>query len=72
MRTEAVNSNERIMPFIFKRALSLWVPLCISGGILSDKIAIGVAQTMDGMILAGLSDIAVDKTYLFRDDFPII
>ena len=30
-----------------------------------------IDNLVDGMILAGLSDIAIGKTYLFRDDYPI-
>jgi len=34
MSTEAVNANERKMNSIFERYLSVWVLLCIIGGIL--------------------------------------
>ena len=30
-----------------------------------------IDNLVDGLILAGLSDIAIGKTYLFRDDYPI-
>ncbi len=30
-----------------------------------------IDNLVEGMILAGLSDIAIGKTYLFRDDYPI-
>jgi len=34
---------------LFERQLTLWVGLCIVGGILLGKIAPGVAKTLDGM-----------------------
>jgi ACR3 family arsenite transporter len=51
MSTDAVNANERKMTSIFERYLSVWVLLCIIGGILLGKIAPGVAQTLDGMAI---------------------
>lgn len=35
----------------FERYLTLWVALCIAGGILLGKIAPGLAQTLDGMAI---------------------
>ncbi len=49
MSTEAGNTNERKMTSIFERYLSVWVLLCIGGGILLGKIAPGVARALDGM-----------------------
>jgi ACR3 family arsenite transporter len=40
---------ERRMSGVFERYLTLWVLLCIVGGILLGKIAPGLAQTLDGM-----------------------
>jgi ACR3 family arsenite transporter len=51
MSTEAVNANERKMNSIFERYLSVWVLLCIIGGILLGKIAPDVAQALDGMAI---------------------
>jgi ACR3 family arsenite transporter len=51
MSTDVVNNNERKMTSIFERYLSVWVLLCIVGGILLGKIAPGVAQTLDGMAI---------------------
>ena len=51
MSTDAANTNERKMTSIFERYLSVWVLLCIVGGILLGKIAPGVAQTLDGMAI---------------------
>jgi arsenite transporter len=36
---------------LFERQLSVWVGLCILGGILLGKVAPGVAKTLDGMTL---------------------
>ena len=51
MSTEAVITNERKMTSIFERYLSVWVLLCIVGGILLGKVAPGVAQALDGMAI---------------------
>ena len=51
MRTDTVDNNERKMTSLFERYLSVWVLLCIVGGILLGKIAPGVAQTLDGMAI---------------------
>ena len=51
MSTDAANTNERKMTSIFERYLSVWVLLCIVGGILLGKVAPGVAQALDGMAI---------------------
>ncbi len=51
MSTDSVNNNERKMTSLFERYLSVWVLLCIVGGILLGKIAPGVAQSLDGMAI---------------------
>mgnify|MGYP000845360404 FL=1 len=43
------NSNERTMSSVFERYLTLWVGLCIGGGILLGKLAPGLAKTLDGL-----------------------
>ena len=43
--------DDRKMSSIFERYLTLWVGLCIVGGIVLGKIAPGVAQTLDGMAI---------------------
>ncbi len=48
MNTQPVKS-ERKMTSIFERYLTLWVVLCIIGGIVLGKIAPGLAKTLDGM-----------------------
>ena len=48
MNTQPVKS-ERKMTGIFERYLTLWVVLCIIGGIVLGKIAPGLAKTLDGM-----------------------
>jgi len=40
---------ERKMTSIFERYLTLWVGLCIAGGILLGRVAPGLARTLDGM-----------------------
>ncbi len=52
MSTEAANNSERKMTSLFERYLSVWVLLCIVGGILLGKIAPGVAQALDGMAIS--------------------
>ncbi len=41
--------NERKMTSLFERYLTVWVGLCIIGGILLGKIAPDLAKTLDGM-----------------------
>lgn len=41
--------NERRITNVFERYLTLWVGLCIVGGILLGKIAPNLARTLDGM-----------------------
>ena len=48
--TETV-SEKRHMTSIFEQYLTVWVGLCIVGGILLGKIAPGLAKTLDGMSL---------------------
>ena len=50
MKNEVL-TNERKMTSIFERYLTLWVGLCILGGIVLGKIAPGVARTLDGMAI---------------------
>ena len=42
----------RRMSSLFERYLTLWVGLCIAGGILLGKIAPGLAQQLDGMSIS--------------------
>ena len=51
MRIDATHTNDRKMTSIFERYLSLWVLLCIAGGILLGKIAPGMARALDGMAI---------------------
>jgi len=44
-------SNERKMTSIFEKYLTVWVFLCIVGGIALGKVAPGLAQTLDGMAI---------------------
>ncbi len=44
-------ANERKMTSIFERYLTVWVGLCIVGGILLGKLAPNLAKTLDGMSL---------------------
>ncbi len=43
--------DERKLTNIFERYLTLWVGMCIAGGILLGRVAPGVAQALDGMAL---------------------
>jgi arsenite transporter len=49
MTQEVIPSTERKMTSIFERYLTLWVGLCIVGGILLGKLAPNLAKTLDGM-----------------------
>ncbi len=51
MSIDATHTNDRKMTGIFERYLSLWVLLCIAGGILLGKIAPGLARALDGMAI---------------------
>jgi len=42
-------TNERKMTNVFERYLTLWVALCIVGGILLGKVSPGVAKYLDGL-----------------------
>ncbi len=44
--------NTRRMSSIFERYLTLWVGLCIIGGILLGRLAPGLARSLDGMSLS--------------------
>ena len=44
--------DERRMTNIFERYLTVWVGLCIVGGILLGKIAPGLARALDGMAIS--------------------
>ena len=43
------NANDRKMTSLFERYLTVWVGLCIVGGIVLGKIAPDLAKTLDGM-----------------------
>ncbi len=45
-------TNERKLTNVFERYLTLWVGLCIIGGILLGKLAPGLAKALDGMALS--------------------
>lgn len=49
MKKISVNSKERKLNNIFERYLTLWVGLCIIGGIFLGKINPNLAQSLDGM-----------------------
>jgi ACR3 family arsenite transporter len=51
VETEACITKESKGLSVFERYLTLWVALCIVGGILLGKVAPGVAASLDGMAL---------------------
>ena len=51
MTSENNGVNERKMTSIFERYLTVWVGLCIIGGIVLGKIAPGLAGKLDGMAI---------------------
>jgi len=48
---EQFDNGERKMTNVFERYLTVWVALCIVGGILLGKIAPGFAKALDGMAI---------------------
>jgi len=46
---QAVQNGERKLTNVFERYLTIWVALCIVGGILLGKMAPNLAKTLDGM-----------------------
>ena len=51
MTNKHLTANDRKMTSIFERFLTVWVLLCIVGGIILGKIAPGLAQYLDGMAI---------------------
>ena len=51
MSTRTDSADQRKMTSVFERYLTVWVGLCIVGGILLGKIAPGLARALDGMAL---------------------
>jgi len=51
MTDNLCNTNDRKMTSIFERYLTVWVALCIVGGIILGKPAPGLARTLDGMAI---------------------
>jgi ACR3 family arsenite transporter len=51
MKSENEAGGQRKMTSLFERYLSLWIGLCIVGGIVLGKIAPGLAVKLDGMSL---------------------
>jgi ACR3 family arsenite transporter len=49
MSNETCPANERKMTNLFERYLTVWVGLCIVGGIVLGKVAPGLAKSLDGM-----------------------
>ena len=48
---DSAKGKKRKMSSLFERYLTLWVALCIGGGVLLGKVAPNVARTLDGMAL---------------------
>ncbi|MBN2031815.1 MAG: arsenical-resistance protein, partial [Deltaproteobacteria bacterium] len=51
MTNKVSPGNERKMTNVFERYLTLWVALCIIGGIVLGKIAPELAGSLDGMAI---------------------
>ncbi len=49
--TCSVSSPDRRMTSVFERYLTVWVGLCIVGGIVLGKVAPGLAKALDGMAI---------------------
>jgi ACR3 family arsenite transporter len=52
MKQQTLPANERKMTSVFERYLTVWVGLCIVGGILLGRIAPNLARTLDGMAIS--------------------
>ncbi len=52
MKHQKLPANERKMTSVFERYLTVWVGLCIIGGILLGRIAPNLARTLDGMAIS--------------------
>lgn len=52
MSEEIGSANERKLTNIFERYLTVWVALCIVGGIVVGKIAPGLAKYLDGLAIS--------------------
>jgi ACR3 family arsenite transporter len=51
MTCSVANPNERHMSSVFERYLTVWVGLCIIGGIILGRLAPGLAKALDGMAI---------------------
>src|SRR5210317_1322590 len=51
MGTDVRAGDNRQMTSVFERYLTVWVGLCIVGGIALGKLDPGVARTLDGMTI---------------------
>jgi ACR3 family arsenite transporter len=51
MKHQTLPAGERKMTSVFERYLTVWVGLCIVGGILLGRIAPNLARTLDGMAI---------------------
>ncbi|MDT8389458.1 MAG: ACR3 family arsenite efflux transporter [Lentisphaeria bacterium] len=51
MTDNLCTTNDRHMTSVFERYLTVWVALCIVGGIILGKLAPGLAGTLDGMAI---------------------
>ncbi len=49
MSNDCCAANDRHMSSVFEKYLTVWVGLCIAGGIILGKIAPNLAKTLDGM-----------------------
>jgi len=51
MKPDSLQADDRKMTSIFERFLTVWVLLCIAGGIILGKVAPGLAKYLDGMAI---------------------
>ena len=62
MNQEKIAVTDRKMTSIFERYLTVWIGLCIVGGILLGKVAPDLAKTLDGMsINVGGAPVVLNK-----------
>ncbi|HAU37758.1 MAG TPA: arsenical-resistance protein, partial [Phycisphaerales bacterium] len=52
MATEACVTRKAKGLSVFEKYLTIWVLLCIAGGIALGKVAPGVAQSLDGLAIS--------------------
>lgn len=75
MPSDSSRADERRLTNVFERYLTLWVALCIVGGIALGRVAPGFARTLDGfaIVVNGAPVVSIPiAIYLFFMMYPIM